>query len=409
LTLGVASALAGLCADAQAAVQVVTFPNAADLIPGEPPLRPRSTVVREIRLPRRISSRQRVLVGVDATGEAQSVRVIQRLTLVGFGDYTFSVPAPAMDVSPGPGSQSQPGRRPDEIVWSGFTPGRRIVSADASLRREAAVGALPLTIGVQTLVGGRIIEAGTKASGPLLVRLTVRNVTATGVPVFTADADARDAAGALDELRRAVEQSRAVGTRSLRVSGPVRARRAVVTAPFRIAGELRFPNGSVRDLQAEGGNATVAGSAVRFSGPVGGSSPEQLRVTVHGLAAGTAVPRLRLVATPIPPPVSPPARNWAQALRLGRITRDGRALLRRAIDLDIAYALARRYGAFLANPDPGGPSRATYVYATTARRATPTRAEQSASEGGLGLVAVVAIVVSLLLMTAAAVVAWAHL
>jgi hypothetical protein len=102
-------------APAPAATQIVTLPNAAAILQGEPPLAPPATVVREIRLPRLIGSDERVVAGLALDGTPRSVRVVQRLDLRGLGDYTFSVPAPARSVAAGPGSESQPGLRLNEI------------------------------------------------------------------------------------------------------------------------------------------------------------------------------------------------------------------------------------------------------------------------------------------------------
>ena len=47
----------------------------------------------------RLTSRERVLVAVDPRGTVQRVRVQQRLTVSGVGDYAFTVPGPIADVA----------------------------------------------------------------------------------------------------------------------------------------------------------------------------------------------------------------------------------------------------------------------------------------------------------------------
>ena len=58
-----------------------------------------------------MTSDQKVLVGVDATGKPVSLHVVQRLELPKLGDYSFTVPGPISDVEVAPGSDSQPGLR----------------------------------------------------------------------------------------------------------------------------------------------------------------------------------------------------------------------------------------------------------------------------------------------------------
>jgi hypothetical protein len=394
---------------AQAATKLATLPNATVLLQGEPPLRSQAAIVRETRLPRRISSSERVEAGLDLQGTVRTVRVLQRLTLRGLGDYTFAVPAPVLDVEAGPGSRSDPGRRPNEIIWMGFSPGRRVLSALADLRADASAPALPLAVHVQTSAGGRPVTQDERIDGPLRVGLVVRNTTARTVAVFSAAASPQDAAAALDGLRSAVRAQAAVADRTVRVSGEVRARAARVSAAVRVTGELRFPAGSVDDLRASGGNAVVAGPVVRFSGLLGGERPPTLHLVVRGVGSGAPPPRVRIVAASVPPDVTPPGgRSWAAALASGRIPADGRALLRRAIDLGLAYELGRRYDTFLANPDPGGPSRASYVFTSGPVRAEPV-APAASSHRGVGPLALAGIVLALLLTAATAVVAWAHL
>ena len=81
-----------------------------------------------------MTSDQRVLVGIDATGKPITIAVVQRLTLHKLGDYSFAVPGPIADVEAAAGSASEPGLRHDAILWAGFSPGNKTLAARATLR-----------------------------------------------------------------------------------------------------------------------------------------------------------------------------------------------------------------------------------------------------------------------------------
>ena len=54
-----------------------------------------------------------------------------------------------VSVTPGPGTESQPGRRENQILWEGFSPGRRVLAAWADLRLEESVAGLPVEVSVE--------------------------------------------------------------------------------------------------------------------------------------------------------------------------------------------------------------------------------------------------------------------
>src|SRR6185312_12031279 len=134
------------------------------------------------------SSDQRVRAGVDASGRVVSVRALQRLHLTGTGDYLIVVSAPVLDVRPGPGSESEPGQRRGQILWSGFASKHRLLAADASLRAAAASPYLPLRL-----------EA--RRDGDRYV-LTLTNVTRTSQVAFQGTGKPAELAALLDRTRR---------------------------------------------------------------------------------------------------------------------------------------------------------------------------------------------------------------
>src|SRR4029079_6324692 len=126
-------------ATALADVQQVLLPGPTPFPTPSPPLQtvgapPWANLTFKIHA----SSDQRVRAGVDASGRVVSVRALQRLHLTGTGDYLIVVSAPVLDVRPGPGSESEPGQRRGQILWSGFASEHQLLHADAQPRE--AVG-----------------------------------------------------------------------------------------------------------------------------------------------------------------------------------------------------------------------------------------------------------------------------
>ena len=103
-------------------------------------------------------------------GKPNGVAVVQTIVVKRLGDYVFTIPAPVESVTPGPGTESQPGKRENQILWEGFSPGRRAL-ARADLRVAESVAGLPLEVGAEPGV------------------LKIRNTTAVTVPSFSGDAE----------------------------------------------------------------------------------------------------------------------------------------------------------------------------------------------------------------------------
>jgi hypothetical protein len=316
-----------------------------------------------------VSSHQRVVVGITPDGTATSVSVVQRLLVRSLGDYTFYIPAPAVSVVTAPGSESQPGFRPNQIVWQGFSPRRRTLAARAELRPNDSVPALPLRVRVTGAPVG---------AGPFELALTMENTTRSRAFGFAGDAVAADIVQALAALRAAAGIDRPIEGRVVRVSGATRRVALQVSVPLALQGFVRFPAGTVSALTPSS-----------FTRPLDRGT---IRVTFRGVARRAATPRVRIVARPLVAAALPPrSTRTLQATVLGYLR----------------YARTRQYQTYIANPDPGGPSRATYVYDTAAakRTAPPADAEHS-DDSALPAALVVG---GLALLGLGLVVLWAHL
>jgi hypothetical protein len=301
----------------------------------------------------RVANRVVVSVGVRSDGTVTGVRAIQRLTLLGTGDFFFQVPAPLRDVRAGPGSQGEPGFRRNAILWQGFANRRRILSSDATLVVREVSGALPLRI---DFAGGA---------------LRLRNETA--VPARAFSAQARPAA-----VRRVLRQIAAdpLFQPSVEVQGAVIGRQVVVEAPLRVRGTVRSGGRVVRRFERVLGGPAPAGAVI----PLGGAERPQVELTAEPVPL-------------VPEAARPPAGAKGPELLLLATT----SLLR--------LARVHQYDQFLANPQPTGPTQTVYRY----RTATPAAVSSAAPEDDdTGLALTLLIAAGALLAGAGLVVLWAH-
>jgi hypothetical protein len=279
--------------------------------------------------------------------------VLQTIELKRLGDYVLTIPAPVLSVTPGPGTESQPGQRENQVLWEGFSPGRRVLAAWADLQVAAAVAGLPVEVDV---------EPG---------EVTVRNITGARVPSFTADPVPASIAQVSARVRAAVRanvfaEGLNVALRGKQTPEPLR-----VAAPLVVRGVVR-----------------VTGERVPFSGVLDGVRRSELRVPIPD-----GDPKIEM-------------RVRTADIDLSRPARDPRALLAQTIELELTYARKRQFDQFLASPDQTGPSSSTYVY----RTAPPRPAAKAAPAAGDEDYTVGWIVLGLLLLAAlpVAAVAWAR-
>jgi hypothetical protein len=308
----------------------------------------------QVPLNARVESRERVLVDALRDGRVVGLRVVQRLTVTGTGDYFLSVPAPVLDVRAAPGSDAEPGFRRTGILWQGFADRQRVLAAAAELDPARAATALPLRLELAATVDGRPLVGSERRSGRLRLELRLRNATAVRVPLASGRAT-RPA-----ELRRVVARTVSALRRGeipeqpvVQVEGQIRTRTAVVDAPLVVSGEVRLPVRRLAAAVVRGGSLVRRGRevAVRFRLVLAG--PERMKATVAltGSATGAAVPAASVVA-------EPSAAAAAAAAGHETTTEAAGTLLLR-------LARVRQYDAFLANPAPGGSVEAVYRFRTT--------------------------------------------
>jgi hypothetical protein len=314
----------------------------------EPPFPQTGAVTEPSRLPRgRIDSDERVVVLLGSDGAPVAVNVRQRLSIDGRpGDYSFLVPGPISRARAAPGSAVPPGLRQDNVVWEGFSPGKRLLAADVQLRPQAAAAALPLDVSL------------TPSPAGLVLRL--QNATAAPANAQVGPARAPDIAVALDRIRAAVSAGRPVPQLAVTLTGAARSVRPVIEAPLRVRGTLTLPPGS--HVTGIVGPARGADRTVLVDEVLGDGRALSATIVVRG-RLGAGHPRLRLGVDVLPPTrlLTPPAASWRAAAAAPRGP-SGEVLLTTANAALLGLAHARQYSALLANPDTQGRSSASYVY-----------------------------------------------
>lgn len=375
-------ALTGLAVAARAAAQPtqqVVLPGPVPYPTDSPPLVGRGALPPGYIAPGlRIDSTERVRVGVDPSGSPAAIRVRQRLVVHGKGDYQLAVGAPLTDIQRGPGSQSEPGFRVDQLLWAGFSPGRKVLVADAGVRLAPAAPYLPLRLRLKRSGDG--------------VTLTVTNATVTPEPEYAGVVRPPEIAGLLDDTRRASLAGVRLQGAFATFVGPVRIRqrRIPIEAPLRVEGQLRLGNGPPVSFSRLLGDGRPLAFSVRAQGTG--------RPVVHLRAAPTAVVRL----------LQPPgASTWSAAVRRRRLAPD--LLLRRLLESRMRLVRADQFQAFLADPDADGRARAVYEYDTVAARA-PHQPVVPAPDrgGGTDVLLVVLIVAGSVVAAGGGLVLWAH-
>jgi hypothetical protein len=343
----------------------IVLPSPAALVTPPPPLISGTTPLeseQELRFPGHIGNVERVIVGLRSDGSASSVVVTQRLLISQVGDYSFTIPAPVLSVEPGPGTQSEPGQRNTGIVWQGFSSGKRVLAARASLDPLAAERGLPLSIQVERRGGATVVR---------VIDIARRRITVT-----RGSAPFARLRPLLHGLRVAVQApDRTALTRTLQVDGVSRgAATIVVDAPIRVRGEI-----------------TAAGRRVPVSWMLGGGRPLVREVTIPG----DVTPRLDLAA------------DLLSSLEL--LPADDGLDLRRLQVALARVALSAQYDQYLASPDQLGQNESRYVFRTAAEAAATAPPQLRPASGGGG--DVLAIVLASVLGGAALlglVVLWAH-
>jgi hypothetical protein len=378
LTAATLGALVVAASAAAQRTQQVVLPGPVPYPTASPPLVGQGALANAYIAPGlHIDSAELVLVGVDATGRPAKVSVRQRLVVRGKGDYQVAVSGPVSNVRGAPGSESEPGFRVDQVLWAGFSPGRKVLAADVGLRVEPSAHYLPLRLHLR--------PEGDGAS------LTVTNATVAPVLSYEGVVRAAEMARLLDATRRSSLAGERVKAAFATFYGPVRnPRRPVqIEAPLRVEGELRLPGGQ----------------PVEFSRVLGDGRP--LGFTVH--APGSGKPEVHLTARPAPVVnlLEPPgAATWTQAVKRRHL--DPARLLRRLLGARQRLVRADQYQSYLADPDSDGRARAVYEYRTVAAAAPRSVPATAGGGGGSDGLLIVLVAIGSVAVLGGGLIVWAH-
>ncbi len=281
------------------------------------------------RFVRRVSNKERVLVGLDPDGTPNSVTVVQRSRLNRLGDYVFAIPAPVVSVLPGPGTESQPGQRTNQILWQGFSPGQRMLAARAELRLEESAPYLPVKVRVEP--------------GDGRTTVIIENQTAVAASSYTGDVEPTSLTQVLGRIRTAIDRNLFAEGLNVELRGRKTPVQVEVAAPLRVTGTV---------------------GSKRFSAVLDGLERRAVSITVPG-----AEPKVAFTVRTAPVPDDVTGKQ------------DPRTRLAGTIRLELTYARTRQFDQFLSSPDQTGHSSTTYVYKTAARPVAAAPIEESGSDG----------------------------
>jgi hypothetical protein len=262
-------------------------------------------------------------------------------------------------VLPGPGTESPPGQRTNQILWQGFSPGIRRLSVIADLRVDESAPLLPVKVHVEQSGTGSVV--------------LIENVTGVTARSYTADVEPVGLAQVLGRIRNAIRRNYTAEGLNVEVSGAQRPVDVQVAAPLLVSGTVR------------------SGDVVReFKAVLDGIHRNELRVVVPGRSTPKISMRVRTV--PVADRVRP--------------TQSVRDQLANTIDLELSYARKRQYDQFLSAADATGHSSTIYVYRTTPRPVTAAPIESSGSSGNtMGWIALAVLLAAALPVAA---VVWAR-
>ena len=233
--------------------------------------------------------------------------------------------------------------------------------------------------------------------------LAVTNTTRTPEVAFQGTASPKELAALLDRTRNDSLAHRRLRPAYVTIDGRVsqRPQKALVDAPFRVVGELRFPS-----LPKSASGGTLDGRTVRFSFVLGDRQPLTRRIEVDG----GGEPHLRIDTQPdaVVRGLTPPggARSWSEAV--ARHPLPAAALLERLVDTRMQLVRADQFQGFLSNPDQLGRNRTDYVYETAAASRAAPAASSSGSSSGNDVLMVLLAVGGSIVAAGAALVGWAH-
>src|SRR3954451_11045063 len=213
LMVGAALQLAPALADSPALVGIPLLQPVRDVDPlqGSLGLGLRKDRLLKSVVPGPVVNREQLTVAVGPTGAPVVVTDLQQLVITAAGNYIIRELGPARRAG-GLGDTVPPVLELGTVVWQGFSPGRRALSARLTLDPGIEAARLPLTVRLAVAdAAGHRRPLGPGASAPArgTVTVTLSNNTTSHRIIDTGVAATRPLARALDHLRLAGSRPRA--------------------------------------------------------------------------------------------------------------------------------------------------------------------------------------------------------
>ena len=321
--------------------------------------------LRKSQVPGKAVDHETVRVALGPTGAPASVTDTQQLVIRGAGNYIIRELGPAREAV-GLGGTVPPVLELGTVVWQGFSPGTRELSARLTLDPGIEAARLPLTARFTFRSNdGHTARLGPGAAAPAAgsVTITLTNNTTSHRIIDTGVADVAPLAKALDRLRRAGANPRAAvpptGGAGLPATLPGRTTGGLavdVVAPLRVTGTITAPGGTPA---IHGPATSPAAGGVAVDGTLSAS----VGFTV-GVNAGDRI-AMNLDVRPWldPRTVTPPApyrswKKWAQSTPSPADIADATQTL---VLATAAAARSAEYSPYL-QADAPGPDLSTFTY-----------------------------------------------
>ena len=305
-------------------------------------------------VPGRVDDTERIDVGVGPDGAPLAVTMTQRLVLHGTGQFIVWQRSSALDAEPLEDTTA-PVLKREAVIWQGFVDGSKTLAARLTLDPGVERELLPVAVTIEWRGRGAVGPGGTlPGAGEVVVRL--RNVTARGVDLPSAEVDPALLVGPLERLRRAgTSRTPAVppaAGRGLPLTLPARdvggTSSVSVPAPFRVTGTVRVPGGT--PVSEASGAVTHLADGVRLDGVLQG----EVEIVLATTAASSLALDLRAFPTVDPRGVEPPnATSWSRWLA-ARPSADGaRAATSALVRAAAEAARGHEYAPYLGHHGPG--------------------------------------------------------
>jgi hypothetical protein len=328
-------------------------------------------------VPGPVVNTEQLTVGVGPTGAPAVVTDLQQLVITAPGNYIVRELGPARRTE-ALGDTVPPVLELGQVVWQGFSPGRRTLQARLTLDPAIEAHRLPMSVrlvfrdarGRPHVLGpgGRVPVAGT-------LSVTITNVTGAPRVIGLGIGDAGPLGADLDLLYAAARAPRAAvppyagAGLATTLAGSYRGDEQIsISAPLRVTGSIGVSPGTA---QVRGPGTTPTSTGADVAGTLDGSASFDLDVS-----AGQQL-RMDLDARPWldprsldPRTVVPPAASWPAWARSRPDAGARQAATTTLAEAAAAAARAAEYSPYL-QADTPGTDLSTFRYVVAPESATP--------------------------------------